>query len=345
MKKNIILVCAFIILIAIFLVTNRTEKYSERAHIPDDIVAIDSAKVSQIELKRSEDEEAVVLEKRGIDWHVSSPVDYRANQQYVGNLLDRAGGMKIVARISSNPEKQSQFKVDSTGTLVKIFESNVMKADFIIGKSGGSVGTYIRQAGSDEIYSVDGYLSSTFSKRFQDWRDKTITEFEKEQLKSLKLVSAGEELTISRKSGSFDEWDLTRSDDSEIYYGKKERIEQVINSLWRFQTQDFRDNPDSSAVAKFAAPDSTVIITLADNMGWTLYFEPDNEKANRFLVKRDDKGDLIYFVTNKGIINNIFATFEDLKGEPPPPPEPVWPDSTGGEPEIDEETSLFETTE
>ncbi len=325
MKRNIILTAIFLVLILIFLLMSRSEKKSERAHIPDSVVAVDSTKVSKIEIKRQNDDSPVTLEKRGTEWHVTTPVDYPANQEHVGALLSKAANMQVMGLASSNPEKQSQFQVDSTGTFVKLYEGPKQAADFVIGKSGTGGVTFIRQSGSDNVYSVDGYLPSTFGKRVQDWRDKIITNFEKDQLTSLKLIQADEEMTITRNTINFEEWDLTHSGDSEVFFGNADQVTKAVNSLWRFNAQDFVDDPDSAAVAGFAIPDTTAIITLADNTIWTLHFEPQIGTPSRFLVKREDKGDGVYFVTNKGILTNIFADFEEFKGTPPPIPGPEMP--------------------
>lgn len=321
MKKNLILIGILIVLVGAFFLLNRSDKASQRAHIPDDLFAVDSASISKIEIHRPNDPDTVLLEKRGAEWYVTAPVDYPANQTNVENLLSRLGNLNIVTRISSNPENQSQFQVDSTGTAVKVYEANQMKLDFVVGKSSGGGMTYVRQSDSDDVYSLNTMLSANINRRAQDWRDRMIIEFDSENLQSVTLQQGTEVLTVTKSDEGEGIWNLTREGDPEMYYGNDTNIQRMVNSLRRFSTLRFVDNPDSAQIAKFAQPDSVVTVQLQDNTSWTLYFEPENEQATQFLVKRADKGDGTYYVTSKGNLSNILFSFDDLKGAPPAPPE------------------------
>ncbi len=324
MKKNLMLLGVLILLIVAFMALSRTEKNAERGHLSNEIVAVDSAAVSKIEIKRPEDAETVVLEKRGNDWFVTAPIDYKANQSFVANILDKTSKLKIVAQVTNNPESYGQFKADSSGTSVKIYEGAAQKADWIVGQSRNSV-TFFRAAKAKDVVSVDGYLPSLFNRKPVDWRDKTIASFEKEQLQSIKLTVGAETLTLNKRPGGGEEWDLLRAGDGETYYGKIDRINQIVNALWKFNTIDFKDKPDETMLAKFAAPDSTVLISLSTGAQITLHFAPEDETGNRYLVKRTDTGDKVYFIATKMVIDNILAKLDDLKGEPPAP---AMPDST-----------------
>ncbi|OQY27062.1 MAG: hypothetical protein B6244_11705 [Candidatus Cloacimonetes bacterium 4572_55] len=327
MKRNIALIGVFMILLVAFLIMTKTKKKSERSHIPTNLIEADSARISRIEVKRSSDTEPIVLEKRGAEWYLTKPIEYPANLTNVEMILGKISSTKVMAQISSNPEKQSQFRVDSTGVSLKIYEEDDLKVDIIVGKAGRGGLTYIRPPSAQEVYSVDNLPSYMLNRRVKDWRDMTITKFEKEELQSLKLVQGDEEIALTRRPGDPDAWDLIRSGDDQVYYAKKARMDQIVNGLWKFNAQDFKDAPDSAAVAKFSEPDSTVTVALMDNTQWTLHFEREDAKGNRYLVKREDKGDGVYFMTNKGVIKNLFPLFNDLKEEPPPEQGPGLPDS------------------
>lgn len=327
-KTNLILLGVFVILILVFLLVNVGEKKSQRASIPDQFFTADSAQIDKIIVKKNMDD-PVTLQKRGNDWYVTDPVDYPANNDFVFSMLDRAVDLEAAALISSNPEKQSLYQVDSTGTDIQFFQGGTLKEHLIVGKTGSSAMTFMRKADSDDVFSIEGYLVSVFSRRAPDWRDKSITKFDKEELQSVRLSTKEDELTISRSLDNPENWDLLKAGDDEIYFGKSETVNRLVNTLSNFNTLSFNDAPDSAMVAKFAEPERMLIVTLQDNTIWNVFFVPKDEAGNRYLVKREDKGDAVYFETAKGSITQIFQKFDDLKGEPPPPPVVTEPDTTG----------------
>src|ERR1700690_164708 len=157
MKKNIYaLLGLFAILTAVaYFTMNRPGENDISIGNSQFLVDVDSITVDKIEIASPANR--VALSKKGAEWFLIEPVEYRANQSGVTSLIHQAKNLAVKEIVSSNPEKRSIFQVDSMGTLVKIFQNGQEHAAFIVGKSGQSYSeTYVRKEQSNDVVVVEG---------------------------------------------------------------------------------------------------------------------------------------------------------------------------------------------
>ena len=131
--------------------------------------------------KSSASGDTVVLEKQGDGWMLTSPMRYRADQNVVTAAVGKGKSIEVKNVVSSNPEKQSVFQVDSTGPLVQMYAAGTVVAGFRVGKPSASyTETYVRKEGSNDVYLADGMFNYLFAHQPKDWRDKSIYRSEPE---------------------------------------------------------------------------------------------------------------------------------------------------------------------
>ncbi|HMK39726.1 MAG TPA: DUF4340 domain-containing protein [Bacteroidota bacterium] len=196
------------------------------------LVDFDSASVDKIEI-RSPNGEAVI-ERQGGVWMVSSPVHYRADDATVGSALSSGRRMEIRGLVSSNPQKRSLFQVDSSGTMVRVFEHGAEKTTFWIGKPSPSyTETYVRREGSDDVYIASGMFASTFSRRASEWRDKTIFRTEQDAIAAVTLRFGDTTVALVRQDSV---WKI--GDD----IARSEAVKSFTGALANFQADDFVDS-------------------------------------------------------------------------------------------------------
>ena len=174
MKKSTTIMLAVLVLLAAatYFVMQRPGEQSSAG--PEKVlVDFDSAAVDRIEVRSSSG--AVTLEKAGGEWMMTSPLRYKADNASVTSALGSARKILLSSLVSSNPQKQHLFLVDSTGTLVRLMDRDAERAAFRVGKMGPSyTETYVRKEGSDDVYLTEGMIGPTFAKKPNDWRDKSI---------------------------------------------------------------------------------------------------------------------------------------------------------------------------
>ena len=166
---------------------------------------------------------------------IASPTKYAADEASVTDAVGKGKDLRITNTISTNPSKQSVYAVDSTATLVLVFANNNQVAAFRVGKPSSSwTETYARKEGSNEVYSVQGVLSSTFLKGANDWRDKTILKIDQSKLSNIKFQFGDTTFALAKKDST--NWVI--GSDSTI----NSNVTSFLSSLANFQTDEFVDS-------------------------------------------------------------------------------------------------------
>jgi hypothetical protein len=245
MKRNtFILAGLFVILLIIaFLVLQKPGEQSANSASTGLLFKVDSLSVDKVEIKTPAF--SIVLEKRGIEWFVAKPVNYKADQANVGQIIHEIKNIEIKNIVSSKPEKHSVFLVDQTGTQVTVCEKGIEKASFILGKMAGSYSeSYARRVSSDDVLIIEGASSYMFDRPVKDWRDKTILTAPKESIKDIRYQYGDTTFNI------------TLSDSA--WYAGKDKVQQsviegIISSLSNLQADDFIDSTISPQVTAMIA--------------------------------------------------------------------------------------------
>ncbi|MBI2618859.1 MAG: DUF4340 domain-containing protein [Ignavibacteriales bacterium] len=186
MKQNSLLIGLLAVLLVVaYIVLQKPGEQSLSDERTGTLVEIDSLKVDRIEIKTNTLD--LTLEKKGVDWFVSKPLQSRADQNNVANLIHQSKNLGVKSIVSTNPEKHSLFTVDSTGTTVKMYESGAERVAFIVGKPSSSFSeTYVRKVQSNDVALVGGGLGYIYNRALREWRDKNIAAVPQENIREVK---------------------------------------------------------------------------------------------------------------------------------------------------------------
>ena len=210
------------------------------------LVNYDSSSVDKIEV--SSPGGSVVLEKQGNGWMLTSPIRYRADQNVVTAAVGKGKSIGVKNVVSSNPEKQSLFKVDSTGTLVQMFAAGNVVAAFRVGKPSASyTETYVRKEGSNDVCLADGMFSYMYTHVPKDWRDKSIFKTDPDFIRSVTFKYGDTTLTLAMKDS------LWRLNGDSIR--QQADVRGLMNTLANLQADDFVDSALSAAPKQVALID------------------------------------------------------------------------------------------
>ncbi len=243
---------------------------------------IDSLAVDKITIKTPAS--SIQLEKRGTEWFVAQPVNYRADQSAVGQIIHQVKTLEIKTIVSSKPDKQSVFQVDQTGTQVSLFEKGAEKASFILGKMGGSYSeSYARKVNSNDVYTVDGVSGYMFDRPVKDWRDKTILTVPKENIRTIQYQYGDTIFTVSLSDS--------------LWMVGKEKVQQpvidgLLTALSNIQADDFIDStlaPKMTASIAYAG--AQVRFSLDKSTG--KYFVQSSTSPQWYVVEQWKAGQLL----------------------------------------------------
>jgi hypothetical protein len=165
---------------------------------------------------------------------VEEPITAPADEAAVGTAIGKGAGIRLKSLVSSNPEKQFLFQVDSSATLVRVFDHGTERAAFRIGKLGTSYrDTYVRRENSDDVYLADGVLTYVYAKPTRDWRDRTIFRTEQEAIQTVEFRYGDTTFTLMRQDTI---WTVDGAEAAES------TVRSFLTSLSNMQADGFVDS-------------------------------------------------------------------------------------------------------
>jgi hypothetical protein len=267
MKRSTLILIGVLalLIIATFVVLQRPGELSVSGNEGGTLVSYDSAAVDRIEVHTTSG--TTLVQREGGGWMLTTPLRAKADDAEIHQVLSRGKAIALKALVSSNPQKQSVFQVDSAATLVKIFEGPNERAAFRIGKTGPSyTETYVRREGSDDVYLADGMLLYLFSKSSKDWRDKAILHVPQETIRSVRFQYGDTTFALAFRDSAWFIDDSPASDPA---------VRSLLGALAILKADDFVDTAIS------APPPLTATI---DVDGTQLRFHRNPQTNNYFVI-------------------------------------------------------------
>ena len=234
MKRQTVSLVVTLVVLAIvaFFALRREGEVSSTGSSGKMLVDYDSTSVDKLEITSPTG--SIILEREAGIWMLTSPVRYQADENSVASAVGRGRKIELSSLVSTNPEKQNLFQVDSTGTLVKVYEKGSLKAAFHVGKaSSGFTDTYVRLDGSNDVQLAHEVITSTFNKQVKEWRDKTIFKIDEGKITGAKFQYGDTTFTLSRQDSL---WRIEKDSANQAV------IKPLLGALANIQTDEFVDS-------------------------------------------------------------------------------------------------------
>jgi len=240
---------------------------------------------NQVKIEISYDKKNVLLKKKNDKWLlIKNEKDYPADEKAVKEVLDKVKNFNKKDIISKNPKKQKLFEVTKgKGVEVKIFDkNNKMTAHFFVGKAAPDFfSTYVRKEGSSEVVVAKGYLPSVFKKEVNDWRDKQIFKFDKENVAKISIKSKEKEIVLIKADTG--KWNIVKP---EKMKAEKKKVYEFLREISDLKAISFPDEEITEEKAGLNKPEYTIKLDLITNKKHTLLIGKKT-KDTRYYVKSD----------------------------------------------------------
>ncbi len=309
-KKNLILGGVLIILIALaYLYQGPLKKWQASLGEAENFLArVDLDKISKIEITK--EGKTITLERVGdpsassgqVKLKIGGTKDFYASKNIADNLISslKEAGKSELELASSNKEKKSEFETDESGTAVKIYEGDNLKADFIVGKFGSDfASSYISRPGADSTYRVKGGLSGAINQ--DEWRDTAIFSSDKEKINKIRFQYPTREFTVEKKdapssSSGQGEWKGT------IPYGFKVNKDKVVKILNIMSNLTATEIPEQKFAGTGLEKNNIIIqatgegvdntMMVGDFNGKDLYYAKKGNSDNIYLITKEQRDEL-----------------------------------------------------
>jgi hypothetical protein len=218
--------------------------------------------------------------------------------------LSSVEAQRIVAR---SRDKWPQYEVGDGSNQIKVFVNGRKTADLLIGafkfdQARRSASTYVRRAGEDEVYLVEGFLAMQLTQGADSYRDNTI------------LTSTPQNVTRIEYSLGDDLHVLTRDIAGDWYYAGMESIDSMamdayLNGLRNVSSRDFvtEEGPDeSSEIGGLRISGNNM--TPAEI---TLY-QVSSDSTAQFILGSNMNTDTYFASDSSGVFKTLFADLEQI---------------------------------
>jgi hypothetical protein len=279
MKRNVWILLAILVLLvlATLVVMQQPGEVSSSGSGGKVLVDYDSSAVDKLEIISTK--LAVTLERQGGKWMLTSPLRYQANETFVAEAVGKGKHIEVSKPVSTNPENQFRFEVDTTGTRVQMYERGTLKAVFFVGKASPSfTETYVRPAGSNDVYLTNGILTSTFNRRLEDWRERTVFKTDQEGIKNVKFTYGDTTFTLALKDSL---WKI--GNDSTV----QPTVKSFLSTLANVQADEFVDSALADAPKLTAAIEVNGIqLRFYATKDATKYFVQTSESPQWYVLQQ-----------------------------------------------------------
>ena len=185
--KNLLII--LVVLASTFAVTQLTKRSGRSKSLKSELITMDTAKVSKIDIIFTEG--SVTLSKSDEGWKVSL-VDgtlKQAKQSAVSNLLSSLNAIRPGRLAAKSQNKWKDYAVDSAGTRVKVYEGSELNTDIVIGRFGvegqQSFYTFVRLFEDEEVYVAPNFMGVSVGKDAASYRENTLLRLNKDSLSSI----------------------------------------------------------------------------------------------------------------------------------------------------------------
>jgi hypothetical protein len=214
--SNRTLIIVLVTLVGIFALARVFRAPRLEGNLRKELVKLDTAKVTEIRIQRpGADSLPLSLKREGSRWLAEQQgKKYGIDPSSVKGVLGTLNVIRAERMASRRKDKWDSFNVGDKGTRVSVYAGNSVETELTIGKTGfnqtrpdpnnpyggfGGAYTYVRLSGEDEVYTVDGFLESTFARSLNDWRDKAFLRIAKDRISKISFVYPGDSSFVLEK--------------------------------------------------------------------------------------------------------------------------------------------------
>ena len=292
MKKPIyVLLAIFLLFVIIYLVLVQKEKKTFSPRTVENFLGLDSASVNRIEFKKYDTK--MVFQKIGQQWYIVEPDSYQADNKAIGQLISLASHLTVGEIISSNPEKQILFQVDSlTGTGLDFLSGERQVASVVVGKmSDDYMHAYLRRTGSEDVYLAKGFFSSITQQRVDHWRDRQILAFDPELVTEVEFAQGKDKFKLTLEDTM---WQLSPHPYRETAAADNQKVGDYVRTLADIKSDKFPFDEEILGL-RLENPELAIKLTFTDGHEERLFATKAPGEGTRYFVKTD-QGESVFIL-------------------------------------------------
>ncbi len=328
-RTNVVLLIVLAALAGAYAATDRGSVFDESPEASLDLFpgfdAANAARIEIVEMTRAVKDGQNVDEPRRIEiaregdvWAVTTAKGYPARPEKVQGLLEKIDAFKRGIVRSHNPQHHQQLGVDDSGRRCQVFDaSGKALADVYVGKPAPDFrSTFIRRAGSDEVYVAPDNLAQVFGTMPTQWYENQIAPFKAEEAVAADL--SYDDVHIRLEKDSEGTWKVVAPEE---FVAEKRIAESLVRPAASLR---FTAVAGKGSDGGYGLEDPSLRLEVKLGDGTTHAFRAGAETGERAIFIQHE-GDEFVFEVSRPLIQTLRKKLDDFRPkapDPPPPPPP-----------------------
>jgi len=311
MKRLAIPLILLVVIVAAWLIQSHFESRQIRGETIENFLDIRADQVERFSILSILD--TLEFTKRDGRWFLAYDSAFkRADSLSLENVLEAAATIRVGQVISQNPERQSDFQVDSlTGSLVRFYAGDdQLLASVMIGKmSPDRAHTYVRKPGSDMVYLAEGLLNYAFNRERIQWLDKTLMKVDPNAIATVTFTYPDEGRAF-RLIQHDSLWFVSEKPFNDSTPADSSKIVSYLAQFRHLLASDFVKATDSGLI-DFDNPSLEIHFSLSDGSSQSLTFGAVGEDTPRIYCRKPDLDETL--VLYKSRYDNLRREMSDFQ--------------------------------
>jgi hypothetical protein len=194
-KTEYIILGVVIVALLLYLVLRNPNQMNYR--LPD-LSPIVRTEISKIDITKAG--QTIRLEKKDSQWLIQ-PQGFSTDLAKINAILDAIFNLRLTALVSES-KNYSPYGLDKENEImVKTYKNGQVLREFSVGNAAATYNhTYVKLANDPRVFHARNPFRDIFDQKVDNLRDKTVLQFDKNEISAVEIGSAGEKILFVKNA-------------------------------------------------------------------------------------------------------------------------------------------------
>ena len=273
-------------------------------------IQVDRDKITKLEVKQK-DQPAYTLEKVGERWiGKKGNIEVTPSMQTIEGTLDLLGSLKMLRVATKDPAKWASYEVDeaTAKSSIKVFAGSELLKEYVVGgfkfdQQARTAKSYIRLAGGDEVFVLDGFSSMSLGQGFDAYRNKKMVEVDAAAINKITWNAAELNQSIEKTMAGW------QGSNGELMDSTK--VQNLLSGLSNLNASGFNDG---YTPAQQSGNQAELVITSADQPApITLSIKEVSGAAKPLVIISSQQANTYFAADSAAVIGRFFKSLNEYQ--------------------------------
>jgi hypothetical protein len=183
------------------------------------------------------------------DWSMTFPEERRADAGKIRGLLDSIRNARVAEFVDEDASDLQKYGLMSPSTRIELNLVSEIAVLYFGDKTGqeDSDNVFVRRGDSRQVLELAANILDNVSVEVNDWRDRTMLDFDKKEVVKLQVVSGTRSTTVERPGKDANDWRVTEPEPAEA---DRVKVKDILTYLYSTKVIRFLPLDESEAASR-----------------------------------------------------------------------------------------------